>query len=145
MWAPVRAEGASGATGYFSTETWGSRLVEREKTKKGDEPGEKGGLRARARGIAVRGQAPYRGSSDGLNRLDPAGTSIPGFHREKGKEHIQEDGKAPSPPTPPARVLLADDHPLFRGALKGLLDGASDLEVVGEAGTDGRHSNSAAL
>lgn len=32
------------------------------------------------------------------------------------------------------RIVLADDHALFRQGLKGILHGASDLEVVGEAG-----------
>ena len=31
------------------------------------------------------------------------------------------------------RVLIADDHPVVRAGLKGLLDGAADFEVVGEA------------
>ena len=32
------------------------------------------------------------------------------------------------------RIVLADDHALFRQGLKGILEGAADLEVVGEAG-----------
>lgn len=32
-------------------------------------------------------------------------------------------------------VVLADDHAVVRGALKALLDGQEDLEVVGEAGS----------
>lgn len=31
------------------------------------------------------------------------------------------------------RVLIADDHPLFREGMRGRLDRASDMEVVGEA------------
>jgi DNA-binding NarL/FixJ family response regulator len=31
------------------------------------------------------------------------------------------------------RVLIADDHPLFRGGLSSLLESVSDMEVVGEA------------
>ena len=34
----------------------------------------------------------------------------------------------------PYRVVLADDHVLFRQGLKGILEGTADLEVVGEAG-----------
>jgi DNA-binding NarL/FixJ family response regulator len=34
----------------------------------------------------------------------------------------------------PYRIVIADDHVLFRQGLKGILDGAADLEVVGEAG-----------
>jgi DNA-binding NarL/FixJ family response regulator len=33
------------------------------------------------------------------------------------------------------RILLVDDHVLFREGLKGLLDAQPDLDVVGEAGT----------
>jgi NarL family two-component system response regulator LiaR len=33
----------------------------------------------------------------------------------------------------PSRVVVADDHPLFRFALRRMLDAQSDLEVVGEA------------
>ncbi len=32
------------------------------------------------------------------------------------------------------RIVVADDHALFRQGLKGILAGAADLEVVGEAG-----------
>jgi DNA-binding NarL/FixJ family response regulator len=35
----------------------------------------------------------------------------------------------------PIRILIADDHPLFRDGLRGLLDSVSDTEVVGEAQT----------
>ncbi len=35
----------------------------------------------------------------------------------------------------PIRVLIADDHPLFRDGMHGLLDAMPDTEVVGEAAT----------
>jgi len=35
----------------------------------------------------------------------------------------------------PLRILLADDHPLFRDGLKALLSSVDDAEVVGEAST----------
>jgi DNA-binding NarL/FixJ family response regulator len=35
---------------------------------------------------------------------------------------------------PHARILLADDHELFRQGLAGLIDGQPDLEVAGQAG-----------
>jgi len=38
-----------------------------------------------------------------------------------------------------SRVLLVDDHPVFRKGLRGMLDDEQDLEVVGEAG-DGRQA-----
>jgi DNA-binding NarL/FixJ family response regulator len=31
------------------------------------------------------------------------------------------------------RVLIADDHPLFRKGLRGLLESVAEIEVVGEA------------
>jgi DNA-binding NarL/FixJ family response regulator len=34
---------------------------------------------------------------------------------------------------PPIRIVLADDHPVFRGGLRALLDGERDFEVVAEA------------
>jgi DNA-binding NarL/FixJ family response regulator len=37
--------------------------------------------------------------------------------------------------TRPIRVLIADDHPLFRGGLRSLLESVEDLEVCGEATT----------
>ena len=37
----------------------------------------------------------------------------------------------------PIRVLLADDHDLFRAGIRSLLDRLADIEVIGEAG-DGR-------
>lgn len=33
----------------------------------------------------------------------------------------------------PVRVLIADDHPLFRDGMHGLLDSVEETEVVGEA------------
>ena len=33
------------------------------------------------------------------------------------------------------RVLIADDHPLFREGLRTLLQSGSDTEVIGEAAT----------
>lgn len=36
--------------------------------------------------------------------------------------------------TPPLRVLLVDDHTLFRSGLKALLQRQGDFEIVGEAG-----------
>jgi two-component system nitrate/nitrite response regulator NarL len=41
--------------------------------------------------------------------------------------------------TTPMRVLFADDHPLFREALRHLLESDPDVRVVGEAG-DGREA-----
>jgi DNA-binding NarL/FixJ family response regulator len=35
----------------------------------------------------------------------------------------------------PIRILIADDHPLFRGGLRALLESVADTDVVGEAAT----------
>ena len=35
----------------------------------------------------------------------------------------------------PIRVLIADDHPLFRDGMHGLLDSVGETEVAGEAAT----------
>jgi DNA-binding NarL/FixJ family response regulator len=39
------------------------------------------------------------------------------------------------PSAEPLCVLIADDHPLFRDGLRGLLESVGDLEVVAEAAT----------
>ena len=40
------------------------------------------------------------------------------------------------PSTPgPIRIVLADDHPVFRDGLRALIDRSADLELVGEAAT----------
>ncbi len=45
---------------------------------------------------------------------------------------------APSAPAPrPVRVVIADDHPMFRYGLRAALAGGDEVEVVGEA-ADGR-------
>ncbi len=41
--------------------------------------------------------------------------------------------------TAKTRILIVDDHPLVRRALRDILEKESDLEVVGEAG-DGREA-----
>ena len=35
----------------------------------------------------------------------------------------------------PIRILIADDHPLFRDGLRALLESVPDLQVMGEAMT----------
>jgi DNA-binding NarL/FixJ family response regulator len=44
-----------------------------------------------------------------------------------------------SQPSKPARILIADDHPLFRSALRTLLEGSEEVEVIAEA-TDGEET-----
>lgn len=44
----------------------------------------------------------------------------------------------------PIRILVADDHPLFRAGLRALLDSVADTEFVGEAAT-GEEAVAAAL
>ena len=39
----------------------------------------------------------------------------------------------------PARIVVADDHPLFRSALRTLLEGSEEAEVIAEA-TDGKET-----
>jgi len=51
----------------------------------------------------------------------------------------QETETGAAPPEGRIRVLLADDHPVTRQGLARLLEGQSDLDVVGEA-TDGREA-----
>ncbi len=35
----------------------------------------------------------------------------------------------------PIRILIADDHPLFRDGLRALLESVPDMQVIGEAAT----------
>jgi DNA-binding NarL/FixJ family response regulator len=42
-------------------------------------------------------------------------------------------------PSEPARIVIADDHPLFRSALRTLLEGSGEMEVVAEA-ADGKEA-----
>jgi DNA-binding NarL/FixJ family response regulator len=42
-------------------------------------------------------------------------------------------------PFEPARIVIADDHPLFRSALRTLLEGSEEVEVIAEA-TDGKET-----
>jgi DNA-binding NarL/FixJ family response regulator len=42
-------------------------------------------------------------------------------------------------PSEPARIVIADDHPLFRSALRTLLEGSEEVEVIAEA-TDGKET-----
>ena len=40
---------------------------------------------------------------------------------------------APPSPSPPARIVIADDHPLVREGFRALIAPEEDLEIVGEA------------
>jgi DNA-binding NarL/FixJ family response regulator len=42
-------------------------------------------------------------------------------------------------PFEPARIVVADDHPLFRSALRTLLEGSEEVEVIAEA-ADGKET-----
>ena len=46
-----------------------------------------------------------------------------------------EEGSSPSMKAPPIKILLVDDHALFREGLTSLIDPQPDLKVVGQAGT----------
>ncbi len=45
---------------------------------------------------------------------------------------IQTERKEPRVGGSPSRIVVVDDHPLFRSALGRMLDAQADLEVVGE-------------
>src|SRR5438093_6670121 len=49
-----------------------------------------------------------------------------------GKWHVR---KRPGMTEQPMRILIADDHPVFRRGLRASLDSVPDMEVVGEATT----------
>lgn len=60
--------------------------------------------------------------------------------RERGrKPRVSEEATTSTGSAPPSRIVVADDHPLFRGALKWIVSVQPDLEVVGEA-ADGREA-----
>src|SRR5829696_4532493 len=46
---------------------------------------------------------------------------------------MNEDPRPPSRERDPSRIVIADDHPLYRSALRQMVDGQPDMEVVGEA------------
>ena len=53
-------------------------------------------------------------------------------------EQVEGDGSAPrASSTDPIRVLVVDDHALFRRGLQMVLEQEDDIEVVGEAGDGG--------
>jgi DNA-binding NarL/FixJ family response regulator len=48
---------------------------------------------------------------------------------------MSRPGQPPTPPPERLRVLIVDDHPLFRDGMRGLLESVGNLEVAGEAAT----------
>lgn len=57
------------------------------------------------------------------------------FANEYTDRILKEAGLTPPQPSVPCRILLVDDHILFREGLVGLLSPQPDLTVVGEAGS----------
>ena len=49
-------------------------------------------------------------------------------------EHSFEVTEEREPAVTPIRILLVDDHPIFRAGLRALLESQADVQVVGEAG-----------
>lgn len=57
-----------------------------------------------------------------------ADRQVPSFHPADRARDVSETGRAA-----PIRVLVAEDHAVVRQAVRLLLDGAGDIEVVGES------------
>ena len=56
-----------------------------------------------------------------------------------GQRKAREVAKKADPSVEPVRVLIVDDHALFRRGLQMVLEGETDIDVVGEAG-DGQEA-----
>jgi CheY-like chemotaxis protein len=56
-----------------------------------------------------------------------------------GQRKALEVAKKADPSVEPVRVLIVDDHALFRRGLQMVLEGETDIDVVGEAG-DGQEA-----
>src|SRR5215218_640175 len=55
------------------------------------------------------------------------------MYRNKEERHDS------TPPSAPSRIVVVDDHPLYRSAIRQMLEGQAGLEIVGEA-PDGLHA-----
>jgi DNA-binding NarL/FixJ family response regulator len=96
------------------------------------------GLGAIASGVLLRGEvlALVFAVDSCLGQLSGSSETglgaSPSPEREAGRERESKGGEKEKA-KPPARLLLVDDHPFMRVAMRATLDGEPDLMVVGEA------------
>src|SRR5690242_1988633 len=122
--------------GYNARRSWGRQAVHRSRVAPFEQASEKVGCRdrtglgAHARGDRGRALRVPRVAQQGADLERGRGRRVPlARHPAGGRRGARGDQRHMSA----IRIVIADDHPIFRAGLQGLLSAQEDFEVVGEA------------
>jgi two-component system, NarL family, nitrate/nitrite response regulator NarL len=94
-------------------------------------PGWKSGFRRNREGMIMDRQTPGRATHD--SSTHDSSTHDRATHPSPANDRLTTDRAIMDRHSRPIRIVIADDHPIFRDGLRRLLEAENDMKVVGEA------------